>query len=131
MLDRNDDSEVDHLTPAQIELLRGKLVEARDQITARAQAGSKLRSQRDVDVGDAMDAAASSAEAEDAYAYGERDRVTLVRIERALAKLQRGEDYGVSEASGEPIGFRRLEAVPWARLTIEEEESLERRARGR
>jgi DnaK suppressor protein len=131
MPDRNEDTEVDHLTPAQIELLRGKLVAARDQITARAQAGSKLRSERDVDVGDAMDAAASSAEAEDAYAYSERDRVTLVRIERALAKLERGEDYGVSEASGEPIGFRRLEAVPWARLTIEEEESLERRARGR
>ncbi len=131
MLDRNEDSEVDHLTPAQIELLRGKLVAARDQITARAQAGSRLRSQRDADVGDAMDAAASSAEAEDAYAYGERDRVTLVRIERALAKLERGDDYGVSETSGEPIGFGRLEAVPWARLTIEEEESLERRARGR
>ena len=131
MLDRNEDPEVEALTPAQIELLRGKLVAARDQIAARAQAGHKLRSERESDVGDAMDAATSSAEAEDAYAHVERDRVTLVRIERALAKLERGEDYGVSEASGEPIGFRRLDAVPWARLTIEEEEALERRARGR
>ena len=131
MLDRHEDDEPDYLTPEQIELLRGKLVAARDQITARAQAGARLRSERDADVGDAMDAAASSAEAEDAYAHGERDRVMLIRIERALAKLERGEDYGVSEASGEPIGFRRLNAVPWARLTIEEEEAVERRARGR
>src|SRR5688572_11819717 len=124
MLDTNEDREVDQLTPAQTELLRNKLVTARDEINARAPSkGSRLRPDRELDVGDAMDAAASSAETEDAHAYGERDRVTLARIERALAKLVRGEGFGFSEDSGEPIGFRRLEAVPWARLTIEEEEA--------
>jgi len=48
----------------------------------------------------------------------------LTEIERALAKVQTG-SYGLSEASGEPIGLRRLTAVPWARYTIDEEEESE------
>jgi RNA polymerase-binding transcription factor DksA len=31
----------------------------------------------------------------------------------------------VSELSGEPIDFARLEAVPWARYTAAEQEDLE------
>jgi RNA polymerase-binding transcription factor DksA len=60
------------------------------------------------------------------------ERARLVQLERALRKMESG-TYGVSEASGEPIGFDRLSAVPWARLTAAEEEKLEREAvqRGR
>jgi RNA polymerase-binding transcription factor DksA len=53
--------------------------------------------------------------------FASHDRALLAEVERALAKLQTGR-YGTSEASGEPIGLRRLEAVPWARYTVDEEE---------
>ncbi|MDF2695660.1 MAG: C4-type zinc finger protein DksA/TraR family [Labilithrix sp.] len=124
----DDDREVAELTPSQTAALQRKLTSARDEILARARTG-KLQPMEASDVGDEMDQAASSAEVEQAHAYDERDRLMLNKIERALAKIERGE-YGVSEESGEPIGYRRLDAVPWARLTIEEEEAAERRMRG-
>jgi RNA polymerase-binding transcription factor DksA len=53
------------------------------------------------------------------------DATLLANIERALAKLDAG-GYGVSEDSSAPIGLARLEAVPWARRT-EQEEARHRR----
>jgi DnaK suppressor protein len=47
-------------------------------------------------------------------------RDQLVDVERAEARLAAG-TYGVSIASGEPIPDERLEAVPAAERTIEEE----------
>jgi DnaK suppressor protein len=47
-------------------------------------------------------------------------RSTLAAIDRAEQRLANG-TYGVSIESGEPIPDGRLEAVPWAELTIEEE----------
>ncbi|MFM0199342.1 TraR/DksA C4-type zinc finger protein [Paraburkholderia fungorum] len=45
-------------------------------------------------------------------------------IERALEKIDEG-TYGLSDASGEPIPKARLEAVPEAILTVEEQGSRE------
>jgi DnaK suppressor protein len=49
----------------------------------------------------------------------------LNRVERALNKLEEG-TYGVSDVSGKPIPRERLEAVPEAICTFEEENELER-----
>ena len=45
----------------------------------------------------------------------------LQAIERAEKRLEEG-NYGFSVQSGEPIPAQRLEKVPWAERTIEEEE---------
>jgi RNA polymerase-binding transcription factor DksA len=50
----------------------------------------------------------------------------LHEVNHALRKIDEG-TYGVSEQSGKPIPLERLRAIPWARLTIEEERELERR----
>jgi DnaK suppressor protein len=47
-------------------------------------------------------------------------------IDRALRKIEEG-TYGLSDISGDPIPKARLEAVPEACLTIEEEERQEKR----
>jgi DnaK suppressor protein len=47
-------------------------------------------------------------------------RSTLEAIQRAEARLEEG-TYGVSVISGEPIPDGRLEAIPWADRTVEEE----------
>jgi DnaK suppressor protein len=59
---------------------------------------------------------------------GRRDelREQLAAVERAEARLANG-TYGLSIESGEPIPDERLEAVPTAELTLDEE----RRRRGR
>jgi ribosomal protein L22 len=57
------------------------------------------------------------------YLSQERDLdvdVDNLYVKTALAKIEAG-TYGLSEATGDPIDFRRLLAIPWART--EEEES--------
>ena len=49
----------------------------------------------------------------------------LDRVDRALEKIQDG-TYGLSDISGEPIARERLQAVPDALYTLEEERSRER-----
>jgi DnaK suppressor protein len=44
----------------------------------------------------------------------------LAAIERAEQRLDEG-TYGVSVVSGKPIPDKRLEALPWAERTVEEE----------
>lgn len=59
---------------------------------------------------------------------GLRDQLQgeLAAVERAERRLEEGR-YGLSIESGEPIPDARLEAVPWAERTVEEEERAERR----
>jgi RNA polymerase-binding transcription factor len=57
----------------------------------------------------------------------ERDRSMIQRLEHDLEAIERAErrieegTYGISVDSGEPIPDGRLEAVPWAERTAEEQ----------
>ena len=53
-------------------------------------------------------------------------RRELAALERAEERLAAG-TYGVSIETGEPIPDRRLEAVPTAERTVEEQQRYERR----
>jgi len=65
----------------------------------------------------------------------ERDQSVIDRLERELEAIGRAEQrvedgtYGISVESGEPIPDARLEAVPWAERTAEEQGRFEPRAR--
>jgi DnaK suppressor protein len=48
-------------------------------------------------------------------------RSDLAAIERAEERLAQG-TYGLSVESGKPIPDERLEAIPWAERTVEEDE---------
>ena len=111
------------LDQKQLDTLRAQLIEARDALISRPRPKVVVDQP---DVGDAMDVADRAEESEAAGARNDRDAARLAQIEHALAKYDRGE-YGVSEDSGEPIGYGRLHAIPWARLTVAEEEAIERR----
>ncbi|MEJ7730359.1 MAG: TraR/DksA family transcriptional regulator [Polyangiaceae bacterium] len=113
------------LSKTQLETLRAQLLAAREQIVGRARMAAPV-SARQPDVGDDMDAADRTSEREETGARNERERARLAEIDRALAKFDRDE-YGISEDSGEPIGYGRLHALPWARLTVAEEEALAKR----
>ena len=54
----------------------------------------------------------------------ERLREELEAIERAERRLEEG-TYGISVESGQPIPDERLEEVPWAERTAEEQERFE------
>jgi DnaK suppressor protein len=66
--------------------------------------------------------------AQDELDEGLRDdlRAELAAVERAEARLDAG-TYGLSIESGDPIPDERLEALPTAELTVEEERVREGR----
>ena len=74
---------------------------------------------------DPMDAATRATDEHELLARADHERALAVEVERALDKMKSG-SYGVSELSGKPIALARLRAVPWARLTREEEEGTVR-----
>jgi DnaK suppressor protein len=58
----------------------------------------------------------------------ERVREELAAVERAERRLEEG-TYGISVESGQPIPDERLEAIPWAERTTEEQDRFEGRRR--
>ncbi|MEA2140667.1 MAG: DnaK suppressor protein, partial [Solirubrobacteraceae bacterium] len=54
----------------------------------------------------------------------EQLRGELAAIERAQARLAEGK-YGLSVESGEPIPDARLQSIPWAERTAEEQARYE------
>jgi DnaK suppressor protein len=112
--------------PAFVEQQRKRLNVMRDQLmsmgsaeTARQHA-PKAEEAKEIE-DDAQDMAQSEVD-------GTIDAVEEQRlraIERALAKIDEG-TYGLSDLSGDPIPKARLEAMPEAVLTIQEEEARER-----
>ncbi|MBA4249477.1 MAG: RNA polymerase-binding protein DksA [Candidatus Puniceispirillum sp.] len=58
----------------------------------------------------------------------DRERKLVNKINAALKRIEDG-SYGYCEETGEPIGFRRLDARPIATLSIEAQERHERKER--
>lgn len=58
----------------------------------------------------------------------DRQRKLIAKIDSALLRIEEG-SYGYCEETGEPIGLKRLDARPIAVLSVEAQESHERRER--
>jgi DnaK suppressor protein len=110
--------DVSGLSAGELALLRERLERARTEVRARLERDQAAAAQAD-NLPEPMDAAEQTREQDDAVAFSERDRALLREIQHALAKFATN-SYGLSEVSGAPIGFRRLDAVPWARVTADE-----------
>ncbi len=74
------------------------------------------------------DAGTDSMEREKAFDIASKEGRLLLEIDEALRRLYNG-TYGLCEISGKPISRTRLDALPWARLSIDEQEKLEREKR--
>jgi RNA polymerase-binding transcription factor DksA len=74
------------------------------------------------------DAGTDSMEREKAFDIASKEGRLLMEIDDALRRLYGG-TYGICEVSGKPISRARLEALPWARLSLDEQEKLEREQR--
>jgi RNA polymerase-binding transcription factor DksA len=53
------------------------------------------------------------------------DQDAIYEIDEALKRIERG-SYGVCELTAKPIPKARLDAIPWARFTVEAQAQLER-----
>jgi len=74
------------------------------------------------------DAGTDSMEREISFDIASKEGRLLREIDDALRRIYNGV-YGICEASGKPIARARLEALPWARYTIEEQENMEMKQR--
>jgi DnaK suppressor protein len=118
------------LTAAQAEELRRALSERRRALTGDVADHMEIGRFSGERVAEAEEAAAIDAQQSTMIELAEAERNLLAKIERALRKFDDA-TYGVSEESGEPIGFDRLRAIPWATLSVRDQELREREQRGR
>jgi DnaK suppressor protein len=112
------------LTPEEVQVLQARLQALRTRLLGREKSERAVGRDAEPLPAEPMDAAEQTRTQEDAFLANDRDLSLRGEIEHALNKIAAG-TYGLSELSGEPIGFRRLLAIPWARTTIDEEESGE------
>ncbi len=49
----------------------------------------------------------------------DRERKLLLKIQASIRQIEKGQDYGYCEDTGEPIGLKRLLARPTATLSVE------------
>jgi DnaK suppressor protein len=106
------------LTEKQLQELRRRLEEERIRILRVLRTPTSIPPQPDQET-ELEEVAQRETERAHRVEIAERERALLAEVERALAKVDRG-DYGVSEKTGEPIPYRRLAAVPWAREDVGE-----------
>jgi DnaK suppressor protein len=115
---------VKHLSKDQLRALRAMLEEKRDALERHRRARRPPSFEAEPDP---MDAATDATIEAEELGMSAHDDQLLAQIRAALARMDDG-TYGLSEMSGQAIGYPRLAVVPWARLTVEEEEAIEREA---
>ncbi|QED29048.1 TraR/DksA family transcriptional regulator [Microvenator marinus] len=113
--------------------MEGKLLERRAALVKRQlNAQNELIEIQASDAGirDSLDTTGLEQESAQAMIMRERERKELLEIDEALRRIEQGE-YGVCEATGEPLSEKRLRVNPLARLTVEAQEDLEREEKRR
>jgi DnaK suppressor protein len=111
------------MTKKQLERYKKKLLAAKQEVMNRVQRTETYG--REVDskdeAMDLADKASSSYTKEFLFSLSNSDRKLLQMIDEALDRVEDG-TYGECLHTGEPIGAKRLDAVPWARLCIKAQE---------
>ena len=111
-----------------IEQQKGRLLDRKaelEQMQREAQEVSRERSQEYQDTQpDSGDESQYLFEREVDATLGQQFGQELKEVNRALEKIEEG-TYGLSDRSGEPIAKGRLEAIPEALYTIEEQQRRE------
>jgi DnaK suppressor protein len=114
------------LSESQLTRLQSLLEHKRTELTKRLAAVQGRVGGEHENLADPVDRASESEEDAEELGVAKPDHEILAEIERAFARMQDG-SYGVSEVSGEPLGFDRLEALPWATRSAQEQQARERR----
>jgi len=86
------------------------------------------RDSRSAEVEDEMDRVISAEGQAAGFQEATLAAQTLTLVREALERIENG-TYGVSLESGEPIEPARLEAAPWAKYSVKEQEKLDREAK--
>lgn len=119
--------DADYMNARQLEFFRNLLEHTREEMLENGQS-TIAHLQETAATPDEADRATQEEEHVLEQRIRDRERKQLHKIDSALDRIANG-TYGCCEASGEPIGLRRLLARPTATLCIEEQERHEREER--
>lgn len=112
---------------ADLEHFRKLLLDRRRRIlrTVQGMEEEALKaSDQDFSVDHMADHGSDNFEQDFTLALVESERKELFEIDRALQRLEQG-SYGICEGTGQPIPRPRLEAIPYARYSVEYQRKLE------
>jgi RNA polymerase-binding transcription factor len=115
----NFDMSRSHLNDKQLAELRAALDGKRSALLRDIAAHARPAGDTDEKIIEPEELAGRDADDLDAQSFAERAHRLLGEVDAALARMDAG-TYGKSEKSGEPIPYRRLRAVPWARTDSDE-----------
>lgn len=107
---------------------KDKLIETRIQLTQTmsSMANEALKPQEGgSDSENSADFGSDQFEQEFTLGLMENEQLVVKEIDGALARIEDG-TFGVCEGSGEKIPKARLEALPWARYTVDYQERVEK-----
>ncbi len=113
----------------EFEHYRDRLLEAKAEVLNRVRKTEEYGRDEDSNGGEAMDLldqASKTYTKEFLFSLSNADRKLLQEIDAALERIDEG-TYGICQKTGEPIERRRLEAIPWARLSVKAQELEEQR----
>jgi DnaK suppressor protein len=109
-----------------IEAIRQRLLVQRDEILRLYEQDVRAgQAASDEGSDDIVDRANNAYHRELLFSLSDGERITLLKIEEALTRLDGG-TYGVCASCGQEIRAGRLKAVPWARYCIDCQELAEK-----
>ncbi|MDD5261112.1 MAG: TraR/DksA C4-type zinc finger protein [Methylacidiphilales bacterium] len=125
------------LSPKFLEQQKKKLLDLRDHILDQMQgvAQDNLRSRPEGNEASAFgmhqaDAGSDAYEKDFALSLLSQEQDALYEIEQSLKRIDSGL-YGICEMSGKPIPMNRMEAIPFARYTVECQAQMEKEQKGK
>lgn len=116
------------LRPSERLLLKQRLIAERESVTTRLQEQRSATFEGDTQLPDEMDQANRDQDLGHLLRLADKQQELLAELDHALTKFD-DNSYGLCEGTGEPIGFGRLNARPWARYGVAYKEQLEREER--
>ena len=114
------------MSPRQREYFRQKLERWREEILRESRETLENLQEESQNHPDMADRASSESDRALELRTRDRQRKLIAKIDAALKRIEDG-TYGYCEETGEPIGLARLDARPIATLSLEAQESHERR----
>jgi len=106
------------ITSSLLLLFKSDLQDRQNQLSSAIdRAHKEIQALPDSEPGDVIDKSCGNASKEAVFTTYSRHRIQLRKVEAALLRLSTG-DFGTCAGCGGVIGFKRLQALPWANTCI-------------
>lgn len=113
-----------YMSEGQLAYFKGKLMKRKNELRNRISKSIKKIKTLEAAQADILDRSNSYIALELEVKSFERHSDMIVQVDRALANIDDG-SFGYCELTGDEIGLRRLEAIPFATMSIKALEAFE------